>query len=166
LLNLTIAAMSTPNFLRLDVLTAEAFAPYGDVIEANASGAHFTINAGFAQRFHNLATVDVARAGGTPIMSIVRAKPRQFPLQLQLLERHPLGSQAFVALAATPFMVVVAPPANQPQMEHLRCFRARRQLRPGHLAPPTHRPACKRRLFGGRSRWCSGRCQLRRIFIG
>jgi ureidoglycolate lyase len=114
--------MSTPNFLRLDVLTAEAFAPYGDVIEANASGAHFTINAGFAQRFHNLATVDVARAGGTPIMSIVRAKPRQFPLRLQLLERHPLGSQAFVALAATPFMVVVAPPANQPQMEHLRCF--------------------------------------------
>ena len=116
--------MSTQNFMRPDPLTAKAFGPYGDVIEAHDSDAHFTINAGFAQRFHNLATVDVARAGGTPIISIFRTKPRQFPLQLQLLERHPLGSQAFIALAAVPFMVVVAPPANQPQMAHLRCFLA------------------------------------------
>ncbi len=112
------------HFLTIEPLTAAAFAPFGDVIEASDSAQHFAINDGYAERYHDLAQLDVATSGGRPIVSIFRAKPRQFPLQLSLLERHPLGSQAFMALSALPFLVVVAPAGVAPQLAQLRCFRA------------------------------------------
>ena len=53
--------------LQLEPLTADAFKPFGDVIEATQSAKHFTINQGFAERFDRLAHVDVSQEGGTKI---------------------------------------------------------------------------------------------------
>ena len=107
-------------------LSAEAFAPFGDVIEVSDSARHFSINAGYAERYHDLARVDVASAGGRPLISIFRARPRTLPLALTLLERHPLGSQAFMPLSRLPYLVVVAPAADatRPDLSRLRCFLA------------------------------------------
>jgi ureidoglycolate lyase len=110
--------------LPIEALTAHAFAPFGDVIEARDSAQHFTINQGYAERYHNLAKVDVALSGGYPIISIFKAKPRPLPMQVQLLERHPLGSQAFIALSSQPFLVVVAQAGDAPQLSAIRCFQA------------------------------------------
>ncbi len=114
--------------LPIEELTAEAFKPFGDVIEAGAGARHFAINDGYAERFHDLATIDVAADGGRPILSIFKALPRRLPIQLVLLERHPLGSQAFVPMAPCAFLIVVAEPVaadmNAPAMDHIRCFRA------------------------------------------
>ncbi|MFT6590817.1 MAG: ureidoglycolate lyase [Rhodoferax sp.] len=115
---------SLPHFLTIEPLTVATFAPFGDVIEVSDNAQHFAINAGYAERYHDLAQLDVAVGGGRPIVSIFRAQPRQFPLQLSLLERHPLGSQAFVALSTLPFLVVVAPAGVTPPLVQLRCFRA------------------------------------------
>jgi ureidoglycolate lyase len=93
--------------LRPQPLTREAFAPFGDVIELQGAH-HFPINGGSTQRFHDLARVDTAADGGRTLINLFRASARPRPLQLELMERHPLGSQAFIPLAPLPYVVVVA----------------------------------------------------------
>ncbi|SDN98387.1 ureidoglycolate lyase [Rhodoferax sp. OV413] len=110
--------------LPIEPLTAEAFRPFGDVIEASDSARHFSINDGFAERYHDLAQIDVGSLGGRAILSIFKALPRSLPMQLVLLERHPLGSQAFMPLSALPYLVVVAEAGPVPQLSAIRCFRA------------------------------------------
>jgi ureidoglycolate lyase len=94
--------------LQAQPLTREAFAPYGQVIQLEGAR-QFEINAGSTVRYHDLAEVDTLREGGRPIVSLFRAQPRPLPVHLSLMERHPLGSQAFVPLAARRYLVVVAP---------------------------------------------------------
>ena len=87
-------------------LTAEAFAPFGDVLEA-AGAPDRLINAGLCGRFHDRARLDVGdgRAG----VSLFDAEPRSLPCRLGLLERHPDGSQCFVPMHRNEWLVCVAP---------------------------------------------------------
>ncbi|TDR38719.1 ureidoglycolate lyase [Tahibacter aquaticus] len=94
--------------LAVEPLTRDAFAPFGDVIEAASAARTYAINAGTTTRFHDLATVDTDREGGRPIVSLFRAQPRELPFTVTMLERHPLGSQAFVPVSKKPYLVVVA----------------------------------------------------------
>ena len=89
-------------------LTREAFAPFGDVIETE-DAQHFPINGGKCERYHDLATVEVDGPNARALVSIFKGMPYDFPLELTLVERHPLGSQAFVPLQPAPFLVVVCP---------------------------------------------------------
>ncbi|WLQ12177.1 ureidoglycolate lyase [Hahella aquimaris] len=98
--------------LRPQALTREAFAPYGEVIIADAGSEHFTINYGQTERYHQLATVDVADSDGAPIISLFRSTPLSQPVTIRIMERHPLGSQAFYPLSPRPYLVVVAPPGD------------------------------------------------------
>ena len=88
-------------------LTREAFRPFGDVIEMEGA-AHFTINQGFAERFNDLAHVDVAAEGGVTNVSLFLGQPRPLPVDIRLMERHPLGSQIFFPLQDRPWLVLVA----------------------------------------------------------
>ena len=87
-------------------LTAAAFAPFGDVLEATGTPDRM-INAGLCARFHDRARIDIAdgRAG----LSVFDAVARSLPYAFDLVERHPLGSQAFVPMTQAPFLVIVAP---------------------------------------------------------
>lgn len=109
--------------LQLETLTAEAFAPFGEVMEATPQQHGFCINAGTSQRFHDLARLEPGN-GGRLIVSIFRAQPRDLPFQVRMLERHPKGSQAFMPLAGRPFLIVVAPVADQPETGQIRAFLA------------------------------------------
>ncbi|WP_242008297.1 ureidoglycolate lyase [Paracoccus sulfuroxidans] len=86
-------------------VTAEAFAPFGELL-ATREKASKMINAGRCERHHALATVE--RGGGEAIISIFRSEPVSLPYDCALLERHPLGSQAFVPLGSQPWLSVVA----------------------------------------------------------
>ncbi|MCF6274105.1 MAG: ureidoglycolate lyase [Rhodobacteraceae bacterium] len=86
-------------------LTVEAFAPYGDVIEA-INDPSFMINAGKCGRFHDLANTDFE--GGKAGISLAHSAPYALPLSLTMIERHPLGSQMFMPLDNAPFLVVVS----------------------------------------------------------
>jgi ureidoglycolate lyase len=107
--------------LLVEPLTREAFRPFGDVIGTEGAR-HFPINDGTAERYHDLARLDLSAGGGRPILSLFRAQPRRFPLRLTIIERHPLGSQAFMPLASRPYLVVVAPPGEAPPASDLRAF--------------------------------------------
>ena len=93
--------------LRPVPLTREGFKPFGDVIEMEGS-AHYTINQGFTERFNDLCLVDVAAEGGTTNVSLFLGQPRPAPIAIKLMERHPLGSQAFLPLQDRPWLVLVA----------------------------------------------------------
>lgn len=108
--------------LPIEPLEAQRFRTFGDVIEATDRASPYTINEGWARRFNDLARIDTGREGGHPLLSIFRAKARPLPLRLSLMERHQLGSQAFVALVPRRFLVVVAPPGPQPDPAQLHCF--------------------------------------------
>lgn len=109
--------------LPVEPLTRAAFRPFGDVIEAEGAG-RFEINNGSTTRFHDLARVDVAAEGGHPLVNIFRARPLPMPLAIAMVEKHPLGSQAFIPLEAAPFLVVVAPPGGAVRPADLRAFLA------------------------------------------
>jgi ureidoglycolate lyase len=105
-------------------LTQENFAPFGQVIEADEARS-FLINEGTTRRYHALANVDVALNGGQPIISIFEGQRRSLPLELKMVEQHPLGSQAFVPMEQKPWLVVVADAVEKPGPEHLHAFLAR-----------------------------------------
>ncbi|MBU3738015.1 MAG: ureidoglycolate lyase [Rhodoferax sp.] len=119
---------SQPLGRRLPVvpLSASGFAPYGQVIEAHPDAPRRRINSGETERFHDLARVDVSRSEGRPLISLFRAQPQRLPLRLRLLERHRLGSQAFMPLSQRPYLVVVAPAGDvaAPDLTRLRAFLA------------------------------------------
>lgn len=92
--------------LRPEPLTASGFAPFGDVIDVGKASP-LTINQGFAQRFNDLAHVDVASEGGAVNISLFHAHPRPVPIAITLMERHPLGSQIFYPLQDRPWLVLV-----------------------------------------------------------
>ena len=122
-----------------EALTATAFAPFGEVIAVDAAKTPISINAGNTERFHDLARLE-AGPDGKLIVSIFRGQPRQLPFAVTMLERHPLGSQAFMPLGDQPYLVVVARPGPAPGPDDLRAFLAQ----PGqgvNYAPGTwHRP--------------------------
>ena len=86
-------------------LTSDAFAPYGDVLDA--SGDFRLINDGWCQRHHDRARLDFGPEGRAGI-SIFQARPRALPYSFDLIERHPDGSQAFLPMTQHPFLVIVA----------------------------------------------------------
>jgi ureidoglycolate lyase len=101
-------------------LTAEGFAPYGDVIEAR--GTAIPINQGKGWRHLDLARIDVTAEGGHAAVSVVTAAPEALPVPLRLMERHPLGSQVFAPMDGQRYIVVVAPAGEAPAVESLRAF--------------------------------------------
>ncbi len=90
-------------------LNALDFAPYGDVICAAEAPAPLEINYGNTSRFHDLAALDTNAKGGRAGVSIFRSTPLPQPIQIAVMERHPLSSQAFYPLQGHPYLVVVAP---------------------------------------------------------
>ncbi|PWQ92507.1 ureidoglycolate lyase [Leucothrix pacifica] len=113
--------MSQPITLTIEPLTQTAFAPYGDVIETEDRDS-MPMNAGMAQRFHALADVDVIGEEGRGIISLVEAKLFEMPKTVTFVERHPLGSQAFIPMDDTPFLVVVAPPTDKVDLNQMKAF--------------------------------------------
>lgn len=86
-------------------LTPEAFAPFGDVLDA--TGDFRLINDGMCQRHHDRARLDFGPDGRAGI-SVFQARPRALPYRFDLIERHPDGSQAFLPMSEHPFLVIVA----------------------------------------------------------
>jgi ureidoglycolate lyase len=87
-------------------LTVEAFRPFGEVLDC-AGEPDRMINQGLCGRYHDRAGLDFGdgRAG----ISIFKADLRSLPHRLDMVERHPEGSQAFLPMSLDPFLVIVAP---------------------------------------------------------
>lgn len=109
------------NTLGVAPLTANAFSPYGEVIETKDRKS-YAINFGMADRYNALAKVDVTAENGSPVISLVKSKKYSLPQKVKLVERHPLGSQAFIPVDKIPFVVVVGQPGDDIQADQLQAF--------------------------------------------
>ena len=108
--------MSEANLLAVEPLSRAAFAEFGDVLDTDSADKVFSINQGNTTRFHALAKVQCEGDGAHALISIFRAQPRSLPLPISMLERHPLGSQAFFPLSQLCYLVVVArDPQSKPR---------------------------------------------------
>lgn len=92
-------------------LTRAAFAPFGDVVDVEGTNP-IVINQGFAQRFNDLAKIDVQAEDGETNVSVFLGQPRPAPIAIKLMERHPLGSQLFMPLQDRSWLVLVAADVN------------------------------------------------------
>lgn len=108
--------------LRAEPLTADAFAPFGQVLEAREKG--FASNQGTALRVDRVAALLSTRPGCAPNLAMIRALPQPLPLAMRLVERHPCSSQAFIPLRCSRYLVIVAPTARggEPDWSGLRAF--------------------------------------------
>ncbi len=107
--------------LNLKPLTQEAFVPFGDVIQKQG---HYPeeINYGQTRKYTGLAQVDVGDEEGTATVHIYRSRPVSLPFRIEVMEYHPLGSQAFIPLHSRPFLVIVAPAAEILPFESIQGF--------------------------------------------
>ena len=106
--------------LTIEPLSRDSFAAFGDVIELDGA-TRYPINLGTTERFHDLAAIDVLEAGGRPLINVFRGQPRTLPFPVTMLERHPLGSQAFVPLDRRAYLIIVAP-AGELSIDDVRAF--------------------------------------------
>jgi len=107
--------------LQAELLTRERFSPYGDVVETSRETSDAMNEARF-ERFDDLCKIDLINDGRVAV-SIARCRtPTSLPLRLDMVERHPLGSQAFVPLTRCKMLVVVAPPEESVDASALRAF--------------------------------------------
>jgi len=96
-------------------ITRANFAAYGDLISSDDIKP-MDINAGYAKRFDNLANINTSKNEGKTIVSIFSALKRIFPMKIDMMEKHPLGSQAFIPMKETTFLSIVAPPGKFPEI--------------------------------------------------
>ena len=97
------------------------FAAFGDLISTNDIDP-IDINAGYAKRFDNLTDLDTLKDGGKTIVSIFSALKRNFPMKIDMMEKHPLGSQAFIPMKETTFLAFVAPSGKFPEINKIQSF--------------------------------------------
>ena len=109
--------------LKLERLDKEAFAPFGDVIEMGGRP-WFPINGGTTRRYHDLGRIQLGGDDGQAGISMARGDAFQLPLRIAMLERHSLGSQAWIPCSQTPFIAVVAPDGagDRPDEAAIRAF--------------------------------------------
>ena len=97
------------------------FAPYGDLISSDDIKP-MDINAGYAKRFDNLANLNTSKDGGETVVSIFSALKRTFPMKIDMMEKHPLGSQAFIPMKETIFLSFVAPSGESREISKIKAF--------------------------------------------
>ena len=97
------------------------FSSYGDLISTDDINP-ININEGYAKRFDNLANLDTSKDSGKTIVSIFSALKRTFPMKIHMMEKHPLGTQAFIPMKETTFLAFVAPSGESPEIDKIQSF--------------------------------------------
>ena len=97
------------------------FSAYGDLISSDGIKS-IDINAGYAKRFDNLANINTSIDEGKTVVSIFSALKRTFPMKIDMMEKHPLGSQAFIPMKETTFLCFVAPSGESPVVSKIQSF--------------------------------------------
>ena len=102
-------------------ISRKNFAAYGDLISSDDVKS-MDINAGYAKRFDNLADLNTSKNEGKTIVSIFSASKRAFPMKIDMMEKHPLSSQAFMPMKETTFLSFVAPQGEFPEISRIESF--------------------------------------------
>jgi len=103
------------------LITKENFIKFGDMI-ATKDLIPIEINNGYAKRYDDIANLNTSKENGKTTISIFSALKRTFPMKIDMMEKHPLGSQAFIPMKETTFLAFVAPKGEKPDLEKIEAF--------------------------------------------
>ncbi len=102
-------------------ITKENFSKFGDMITTD-NIKPIEINEGYAKRFDGIANLNTSKDNGETTICIFSALKRSFPMKIDMMEKHPLGSQAFIPMKQTTFLVLVAPEGDKPDLNKIEAF--------------------------------------------
>tara|TARA_B100001175_G_C19341392_1_gene557647 strand:- start:133 stop:636 length:504 start_codon:yes stop_codon:yes gene_type:complete len=103
------------------IITKENFRTFGDMITTEDIKP-IEINEGYAKRYDGIASLDAQKDNGVSTISIFSALKRSFPMKVDMMEKHPLGSQAFIPMKETTFLAFVAPEGDKPDLNKIEAF--------------------------------------------
>jgi len=103
------------------LISKENFKKFGDMI-TTAGIKPLEINDGYAKRFDGIANLNTKKGNGESTISIFSALKRSFPMKVDMMEKHPLGSQAFIPMKETVFLAFVAPEGDVPDLNRIESF--------------------------------------------
>ena len=103
------------------LITKQNFKKFGDMI-TTADIKPLVINDGYAKRYDGIANLDTNKDNGKSTISIFSALKRSFPMKVDMMEKHPLGSQAFIPMKETVFLTFVAPKGDKPDLNKIESF--------------------------------------------
>ena len=109
------------NIIKAKKITKKNFSKFGQLIDTSKKNP-ININDGYAKRFNDLINIDTSKKNGKAIISIFKAKKRKFPMKIDMMEKHPLGSQAFIPMKETTFICFVAPSGENPDINKIQSF--------------------------------------------
>ena len=107
--------------IRPKLISKENFKKFGDMITTSGIKP-LDINDGYAKRFDRIANLDTKKDNGESTISIFSALKRSFPMKVDMMEKHPLGSQAFIPMKETVFLAFVAPEGDRPDLSKIESF--------------------------------------------
>ena len=90
--------------LTATTINSDAIAGLAELIDASDTPDKL-INQGRCGRFHDRATLDVDGRVG---VSVFQSTSFSLPFKMEMMERHPLGSQAFLPMQEGEYLVVLA----------------------------------------------------------
>ena len=102
-------------------ITKENFSKFGDMITTK-NIKPLDINNGYAKRYDDIAKINTSKDNGETTISIFSALKRTFPMKIDMMEKHPLGSQAFIPMKETTFIAFVAPNGDKPDLNKIEAF--------------------------------------------
>ena len=102
-------------------ISKENFSKFGDMITTD-NLKPIEINNGYAKRFDGIANLNTTTDNGETTISIFSALKRNFPMKIDMMEKHPLGSQAFIPMKETTFLAFVAPNGEKPDLNKIESF--------------------------------------------
>ena len=109
--------------ISIEVITMEAFLPFGHLIDKKHATTKYLINQGTTERHHKLSELNLNNEGGTPTISIFSGTPRALPIEIKIMEKHPIGSQSFLPMQNIDWLTVVCHEKNEkPDLNNLKCF--------------------------------------------
>ena len=121
------------------IINKKNFNKFGQIIDTSKK-TYFRINNGYAKRYDNLGKINTSTKKGKAIVSIFSAKKRRFPMKIDMMEKHPLGSQAFIPMEDTKFLVFVAPKGDKPDVNKIQSFLVPKQTGVNYNAGIWHFP--------------------------
>ena len=102
-------------------INKENFSKFGDIITTKDIKP-IDINNGYAKRYDGIANLNTSNENGETTISIFSALKRKFPMKIDMMEKHPLGSQAFIPMKETTFLCFVAPEGQKPDLKKIESF--------------------------------------------
>ena len=111
------------NNIPIEKLDSNVFSRFGNIIEKKNASELRSINQGTTTRYHNISELDLESKNGNSGISIFSGIPRDFPIEIKIMEKHPIASQSFLPIQDYDWLIIVSEEKNElPDLNTLRCF--------------------------------------------